>query len=527
VTDVVDTFVGLLLAVAALGLLARKIKVAYPILLVLGGLALGLIPGLPRVQLSPEFIFMFFLPPLLFPAALFTPWRDFKANLRPILLLAIGLVLFTTVAVGYLVHYFIGLPLAAGFVLGAIVSPPDAVAAAAIAQRLSVPRRVVTILEGESLVNDATALVALRFAITAVATGSFSPAQATGQFFLVGLGGVFAGLIVGAIVSWLHRHVDDPPVEVTLSFLTPFIAYILAERFGASGVLAVVTAGLFIGWRLPEITTSGTRLEAGPFWNMIEFLLNGVVFILIGLKLPDALRALSGRGIAQLVWYALVISVTVIGIRVLWVFPATYLPRLLSKTIRERDPYPAWRHVMIVAWTGMRGVVSMAAALALPLSLQNGRPFPGRDLILFLTFMVILATLVLQGLSLPPLIRWLGVKDDKGAEKEERDARLAANRAALDRLQQIAERDPTKADALQRVRIEYEDRIRQLEGYEPDTAASPNRLFSSEYEFLSNEALQVEREMIIRLRNQGVINDEVLRRIQRDIDLAEVRLRHD
>ena len=523
----VDIFVGLLLAVAALGLLARKIAVAYPILLVTGGLLLGLIPGLPQVQISPEFIFLFFLPPLLFPAALFTSWRDFRANLRPILLLAVGLVLFTTVAVGYLAHYFIGLPLAAGFVLGAIISPPDAIAAAAIAERLSVPRRIVTILEGESLVNDATALVALRFAVVAVATGSFSITRATGQFFVVGLGGILVGLAVGWVASWLHSHVDDPPVEVTLSFLTPFVAYISAERIGVSGVLAVVTAGLLLGWRTPEITTSSTRLQAGPFWNMIEFLLNGVVFILIGLKLPDALRALSGQSIAKLIWYALLISVTVIGIRVFWVFPASYLPRLLFKNIRARDPYPAWQHVAIVAWTGMRGVVSMAAALALPLTLADGRPFPGRDLILFLTFIVILATLVLQGLSLPYLIRWLGVKDDMGAEKEERHARLAANRAALARLSEIAENDATKADALQRVRIEYEDRVRQLETYEPEKTDAPHRLFSSEYEFLSNEALQIERQTIVELRNKDVINDEVLRRILRDIDLAEIRLVHE
>jgi CPA1 family monovalent cation:H+ antiporter len=329
------------------------------------------------------------------------------------------------------------------------------------------------------------------------------------------------------VASWLHSHVDDPPVEVTLSFLTPFVAYISAERIGVSGVLAVVTAGLLLGWRTPEITTSSTRLQAGPFWNMIEFLLNGVVFILIGLKLPDALRALSGQSIAKLIWYALLISVTVIGIRVFWVFPASYLPRLLFKNIRARDPYPAWQHVAIVAWTGMRGVVSMAAALALPLTLADGRPFPGRDLILFLTFIVILATLVLQGLSLPYLIRWLGVKDDMGAEKEERHARLAANRAALARLSEIAENDATKADALQRVRIEYEDRVRQLETYEPEKTDAPHRLFSSEYEFLSNEALQIERQTIVELRNKDVINDEVLRRILRDIDLAEIRLVHE
>src|ERR1043166_834908 len=301
--EISELFVGLLLAVAGLGLLARKLKIAYPILLVLGGLALGVIPGLPNVRLHPDLIFLFFLPPLLFPAALFTSWRDFRANLRPILLLAVGLVLFTTVAVGLLAHYVIGLPLAAGFVLGAIISPPDAIAAAAIAERLSVPRRIVTILEGESLVNDATALVAFRFAVAAVVTGSFSLAHAAGQFVIVAVGGILIGLAVSWLTAWIQKPIDDPPVEITISLLTPFAAYLPAEQLGVSGVLAVVTTGLYHGWRLPEITTSRTRLQAGPIWEMIEFLLNGFIFLLIGLQLPEVLRHLPGRSIPHLVWY--------------------------------------------------------------------------------------------------------------------------------------------------------------------------------------------------------------------------------
>jgi CPA1 family monovalent cation:H+ antiporter len=289
-----------------------------------------------------------------------------------------------------------------------------------------------------------------------------------------------------------------------------------------------VTAGLYLGMRMPEILTFRTRLRGGPVWEMVEFLLNGFVFILIGLQLPEVLSALSGHSIPvhRLVWYALLISLAVILVRILWVFPATYLPRLLFRKLCRHDPYPPWRHVTIVVWTGMRGVVSLAAALALPLTLRNGSPFPGRDLILFLTFVVILATLVLQGLSLPPLIRWLGIQDDRSMEKEERDARLKANQAALTRLNEIGERDPAKDDALQRLRVEYEDHIRQVESAEPESAGTPLRLFSSEYERLSHEALQIERVTIIKLRNQDVISDEVLRRIQRDIDLAEARLQH-
>src|SRR6266849_5874007 len=381
-----------LVAVALLALVARKIRVPYPILLTCGGVLLALVPGLPSIQLEPQLVFNLFLPPLLFPAALFTSWRDFRANLRPISLLAIGLVLFTTVSVAYLAHYFMALPLAAGFVLGAIISPPDAIAATAIADRLKVPRRIVTILEGEGLVNDATALVAYRFAVVAVVAGSFSLAHASVQFFVVGIGGILVGLAVGWLAEQFHKRVDDAPIEITVSLLTPFVAYLAAERFGFSGVLAVVTAGLYLGMRMPELLSFRTRLRGGPVWEMVEFLLNGFVFILIGLQLPEVVSALSGHSIPvqRLVWYALLISLAVIVIRILWVFPATYLPRLVFKKVCRHDPYPPWRHVTIVAWTGMRGVVSLAAALALPLTLRDSAtPFPGRDLILFLTFVVI------------------------------------------------------------------------------------------------------------------------------------------
>ncbi len=525
-TSVVEIFVGLLLAVAVLALVGRRLNIPYPILFVMGGLVLGSIPGLPDVRLDPDLVFLFILPPLLFPAAMFTSWRDFRQNLRPISLLAVGLVLFTTVTVAFLAFYFMDLPLPAGFVLGAIISPPDAIAATAIANRLHVPQRIVTILEGESLVNDATALVAYRFAVVAVATGTFSLAQAGGQFVLVSVGGILLGVAVGWLAEKFHQRVDDAPIEITVSLLTPYAAYLAAEELGVSGVLAVVAAGLYLGWRLPELLSFQTRLKGGPVWEMLEFLLNGFVFILIGLQLPEVLGALSGNSLplSRLIWYALLISVAVVAIRILWVFPATYLPRLLFPKICRHDPNPPWRHVAIVAWTGMRGVVSLAAALALPLTKRDGTPFPGRDLILFLTFVVILATLVVQGLSLPPLIRWLGIKDDGSMDKEEREARLKANHVALARLNLLAGNDSAQTDALQRLRVEYEDHIRQVEGSEPESAGTPLRRFSSEYERLSHEALATERQTIIQLRNENVISDEVLRRIQRDIDLAEARL---
>ena len=427
------------------------------------------------------------------------------------------------------VHHFIGMPLAAGFVLGAIISPPDAIAATAIAERLKVPPRIVTILEGESLVNDASALVAYRFGVVAVVTGAFSLGQASWKFFVVGAGGILLGLFVGWLADQFHRRVEDAPIEITVSLLTPYAAYLAAEQLGVSGVLAVVTAGLYLGWRLPEITDFKTRLDSRPVWDIVEFVLNGFVFILIGLQLPDVLHVALGKRLSnsQLIWDAVFISLAVIVVRILWVFPASYLPRLLSKRIRRRDPYPSWRHVTIIAWTGMRGVVSLAAAMALPLTTRDGSPFPDRDLIVFLSFVVILATLVVQGLSLPPLIRWLGIKEDDSLENEERKARLAANKDALVRLNEVASRDSTKTDAHKRLRIEYEDRIRQLEATELDHMKHRLRLFSNEYEALSREGLNIERRTILRLRNEEVINDEVMRRIQLDIDLAEARLRHD
>ena len=519
---VVDTVLVLLVAIAGLALLARKLEMPYPILLVIGGLVFALIPGLPEVRLDPELVFLFFLPPLLYPAALFTSWRDFHANLRPITLLAFGLVLFTTLLVGWLAHWLTGMPLAAGFVLGAIVSPSDAVAATAITERLRVPQRIVTILDGESLVNDATALVALRFAMAAVTTGSFSLLHAGEQFFITSGGGILFGLGIGWLAVQVQSRLDDPPVQTTLSLLTPFAAYLPADRLHLSGVLAVVAAGVFIGWRAPEAINARVRLQVVPFWETLVFLLNGLVFILIGLQLPQVMSRLAGQPRLTLVGDALGICLAVIVARILWVFPATYLPRRLSRRIRLADPSPSWRAVAIVAWTGMRGVVSLAAAMALPLSLPDGRPFPGRDLILFLTFSVILATLVVQGLSLPPLIRWLRVANDRSHEREERHARLQANHAALTRLNELA--GTSEPVAVDRLRGEYEDRIRQLEVCTPHPGEPHPPLHTRDYHNLLREALVIERRAIIRLRNERVINDAVLRRIQKDLDFAEGRL---
>ncbi|MBV8375595.1 MAG: Na+/H+ antiporter [Verrucomicrobia bacterium] len=512
----------LLIVVASLAILARKVALPYPVLLVIGGLALGFVPALPRVELEPDVVFLFLLPPLLYPAAIFTSWRDFRENLIPILLLATGLVLLTTAVVAFVAHALTGLPWPAAFVLGAIISPSDAVAATAITSRLRVPRRIVTILDGESLVNDATALVAYRFGIAAMMSGTFSLSEAIGRFVLVALGGTLIGLAVGWLGSNVQRRLDDPPVQITISLLTPFAAYIPAERSHFSGVLAVVAAGVFLGWQAPRMLTARTRLNIFVFWEMMVFLLNGLVFVLIGLQLPRILHSLSGRSLKQLVWHGVLISGAAIAVRIAWVFASTNLVRFASITFRKVDPYTTWQNVAIVAWTGMRGVVSLAAALAVPLTLSNGSPFPGRDYILFITFCVILATLVLQGLSLPTLIRRLGVVDDGLANVEERTARLKANEAALAYLTEADQR--FSPDLVERLRAEYNDRIRQLEVCADVGGDRSNGLTAPSYQRLQQDALDVERRTIIQLRDEYVINDEVLRRIQVDLDHAEARL---
>jgi Na+/H+ antiporter len=511
-----------LVAVALLALAARKIRIPYPILLTLGGVVLALVPGLPAIRLEPELVFSLFLPPLLYPAAVFTSWRDFRANLRSILPLAIVLVLVTMTATAYLLHWLVGLPLAAGFVFGALISPPDAVAALAVTQHLRVPRRIIVILEGESLVNDATSFISFRFAVAAVLTGTFSLGQASLQFLFVAAGGIAVGLAVGWLATQVQRRLDDPPVQTMLSLLTPYVAYFSGERLHVSGILAVVIAGLYYGWRAPRILSGRMRLQALPVWEMVVFILNGVLFMLIGLQLPQVIHALapgSALGVAKLT--ILVVAVIVL-VRFVWMFGARYLPRLLSRKFRRQKRAP-WQHTVLIAWTGMRGADSLAGALAIPFTLGNGEPFPGRDLILLLTFCVIFATLVLQGLTLKPLVRWLKIEDDHTTEKEERLARLKANEAALARLVEIDRSKRARPETVERLRTEYADRIRQLRSEVPDEG-SGSRLYSEDFEKVAREALEVERDTMINLRNEEAINDEALRRIQHDIDLAEARL---
>src|SRR6266704_3140281 len=385
-----------LVAVALLALVARKIRIPYPILLTCGGVLLALVPGLPAIQLEPQLVFNLFLPPLLYPAAVFTSWRDFRANLRPILFLAIVLVLLTMTATAYLFHGLAGLPLAVAFVFGAIMSPTDAVAALSVTQNLRVPRRIIVILEGESLVNDGTAF---RCAVAAVMTGAFSLGQASLQFLLVATGGVCVGLAVGWLATEVQKRLDDPPVQTMLSLLTPYAAYFSGEAVHVSGILAVVIAGIYYGWRAPRILSGRMRLQALPVWEMVVFILNGVLFMLIGLQLPQVVHSLEPGSATHAAKLAILVVLVMVLVRFAWIFGTNYLPRLLSEKSRRKNRIP-WQQTALIAWTGMRGADSLAGALAIPFLLPNGEPFPGRDLIILLTFCVIFATLVLQGLTL-------------------------------------------------------------------------------------------------------------------------------
>jgi monovalent cation/hydrogen antiporter len=521
---------GLLVAVVALAIIAPRLHIPYSILLVLGGLLLGFVPGLPRFTLDPDVVFLLLLPPLLYSSAWLTSWRDFRANLRPISLLALGLVLLTTVVVAVVAHALIpDLPWAVAFVLGAIVSPTDAVAATAIAQRLGIPQRIVTIIEGESLVNDATGLVAYRFAVAAVVAGVFSLGEASLQFVLVSVGGIALGLVAGWGLSYVHRWLDNPPLEITITLVTPFAVYLLGEEvLHVSGVLATVTTGLYLTWRAPTFFSSGARLQAYAVWETLIFLLNGLVFVLIGLQLPGILAILNTtiarRSPILLVWFAILVSLTVILVRLVWVFPQAILPRLLSRRLRERDPFPGWRTVVLIGWTGMRGAVSLAAALALPEVTAAGAAFPERAFVIYLTFGVILATLVVQGLSLPLLIRGLGLHDDGASERQETQARLTAAQAALARLNDLASQNEVSRESAQHLRKHYEAQVRSITKRFKQAANEPGEDHAMTYQRLQREALQAERSAVIGLRNQGEINDEVLRRIERELDLEEQRL---
>ena len=512
------------MAVVVFASVANRVGLPYPILLVLGGLALSFIPELPEVRLAPDVVLMLFLPPLLFSAAWNTSWRDFRENIRPISLLAIGLVLATTVVVAVVAHWAIpGLPWAAAFVLGAVVSPTDPVAATAIAERLGVPRRVITIVEGESLVNDAMGLVLYGFAVAAVTTGAFSIWNAGLRFVVVAGGAIGVGLVVGWASVRLIRRLNDAPIEITLSFLTSFAAYLLAEAFSVSGVLATVTAGLFVSWREAGIMGPNTRLRAYSVWSVVVFLLNGLLFVLIGLQLRPVLEGLTGRSFGELIFYAAMVSLTVIVVRTLWVVAGMYLSRVVNR--RDDRLLAGWRNKAVISWSGLRGGISLAAALALPFSITSGAPFPQRDLIIFLTYSVILVTLVGQGLSLPAVIRALGVEDDGLEEQEEEQAKIEVAKTALEKLDELSGEDWARDEQVRRLRKFYDELLKH------STARSDENPKAEEYEDhaatrqrLLRELFQAQRDTLVSMRNEGRISDIAMSRIERDLDLRETRL---
>jgi monovalent cation/hydrogen antiporter len=509
---------ALLVALGAALVVAAVGRLPVPVLLVCGGLLLGFVPGLTRIQLPPDLVLVAILPPLLYSAAFFTGLRDLRANLRPITLLAVGLVAVTTCGVALIAHAVVpGLSWGSAFTLGAIVSPTDALAASEVARRLGVPRRIVSVIEGESLVNDGVALVLYKAAVGAAVAGTFSLWDASWRLVVNVIGGIAVGLAVAWLVRQVRRRVDDTPTEVAIALLSGYLAYLPAAALGVSGVLAAVTIGVYMGWYTPQLTNVQTRLSGNAFWEILVFLVNALLFALIGLQLHGILDRLHVTG--SLLGRTAAVAGAVIAIRVVWVPAFTYFPRWAIRRVREHDPYPPWQYPAVLAWAGVRGGVSLAAALALPTNL------PARDLIVFVTFAVIFVTLVGQGLTLPMLIRMLHVPDDDGAaDREDAKARIKAAEAALARLEELVGEDWVREDTAERIRGQYRfrgDRFRaRYEG--SDDGGVEER--SAQFQRLRRELLDAERSAVVALRNEGAITEQVMQRVQRDIDLEDSRL---
>jgi monovalent cation/hydrogen antiporter len=518
-------FLILLAVLAGTALLARRINVAPAILLLLAGIALAFVPGMPAVELPPELVLLVVLPPLIYSASVAMSWREFRSNLRPIILLSVGCVIFTAFAVATATHYLIGLPWGVGFLLGAIVAPPDVVAPLAIARKLGMPRRILVVLEGEGLANDATALILYRFAVAAISTGLFSLPKATGTFAAI----VVCEILFGVAVGWLSlraRHrARDPQVEIALSLITPYLAFWIPEHLGGSGVIATVACGLYISWNGPLFISSATRLQGIFFWDLVIFLVEGLLFLLTGFQMRLLFEKSKAFPLQDILLTTALVAVIIIVARFAWVYPATYLPRLISKQIRKRDPAPSWQTTFVVAFTGVRGAVSLAAALALPLALPSGEGFPHRDMILFVAFGVIFITLIGLGSGLPVVVRWLGVTRDGHKEHvAEHEAEIAARREALDAalksLDAITDDRELSDEVVKLLRARHEVRSNQL----PD-ALDPNAHdVTVAGTALTRELIAEERKFIHVLLRDGKITDETRRRIERDLDLEEASL---
>ena len=523
-TAIIQTMLFLLAVLVAVALLAQRLKMAPSILLVIAGIALTVVPGLPRVELAPELVLLVLLPPLIYSAGVSMSWREFCFNLRPITLLAFGCVVFTTCAVAAAVHYLLGWQWGTAFLIGAIVAPPDVVAPLSIARRLGLPRRLLVVLEGEGLANDATALILYRFAVAAVATGAFSAKEAVGTFALIVVGEIFYGIGVGWLSLRLRKWAHNPRVEITLSLMTPYVAYWIPEHLGGSGVLATVAAGLYVSWNGPRLISSATRLQGIFFWDLIIYLIEGFVFLITGLQARTLVERTHDFPFSELILATAITAAIVIAARFVWVFPATYLPRWLIPPLRRRDPSPPWQWVFVLSFVGVRGVVSLAAALAIPLTIESGAPFPQRDLILFATFGVIIVTLVGQGLMLPSVIRWLHLDGDGEAEqRREREAELAVRREAVEaarrHLEKLAAERNLGGDVLDILNARHDNRMRFIPTDLGDGLAN-TRLNND----VRLELIAAERDFVYDMLRQGKITDESRRRLERDLDLEEASI---
>jgi CPA1 family monovalent cation:H+ antiporter len=522
-TATIQTILFLLAVLVVVAVAARRLNTAPSILLVAAGIGLALIPGLPRIELAPELVLLGILPPLIYAAGVAMSWREFRFNLRPITLLAFGCVVFTSGAVAAVVHFLLGMPLALGFVLGAIVAPTDAVAPLAIVRNLGLPRRLIVVLEGEGLANDATALVVYRFAVAAVATGVFSLPHATGTFALIVVGEIAYGIAVGWFSLRLRRWANDPRVEITMSLMTPYAAFLIPAYVGGSGVLATVAAGLYVSWNGALLIPAATRLQGIFFWDLLVYLLEGMVFLVTGMETRALLEHMDAALLRELaIAVPLTVAVIVIA-RFVWVYPATYLPRWLSPALARRDPQPPWQWIFLLAFVGVRGVVSLGAALAIPLTTAAGAPFPRRDLILFVTFGVIVVTLIGQGLMLPAVVRWLALPHDAEDERRrEQDAEIVARLQALEvaqgRLDGLAADGATAPEVVALLRTRNDHRAGQV-----PRDADAHEAIAAAVE-LRADLIAAEREYLFRQLQEGKITDEARRRIERELDLEEASL---
>ena len=526
-TETFQILILLLAVISLVGVIAKRLQIPAAILLVITGVGLALIPGLPSLQLAPDLVLLLVLPPIIYWDAVKMSWKEFRFNLRPIALLAIGCVVFTTIAVAAATHWLLGFPWAVGFVLGAIISPPDSVAPLAIARRMQLPRRLLVILEGEGLANDATALVLYRFAVMAVSAGSFSFVTAAGSFVAIVAGEVIWGIGVGWLWLRLRRWVRDPAIEIMLSILTPFLAYWPPEQLGGSGVLATLAAGLYVSWNGLRLIPAATRLPGAVFWDFLTYLIEGMVFLITGLQARTLIPSIRHYTLAEIAMAAAVVCVVVIITRFIWVFPATYLPRWLFPAIRRNDPYPPWQHPTLLGFAGIRGIVSLAAALAIPFTLADGRPFPDRDLILILTFCVLFVTLVGEGLTLPAVTRALGLanagrRERQADQEEEYKVRRRAIEAALERLDALATSRKLPDAVVGPIRAHQRGRLEDLE-HRKDGNEHHKRLAELGDE-IELSLIEAQRDLINALYRAGELKDEGRRHIERDLDLRDTLL---